>query len=204
MHPTSHLKPGHGAHALSWALVSSRAVLIILYICTSLVQDQNSAWASPPADLAPSSKDLKIVVAAVMGWTAADMGLPVLDELPRLVFVEPHELLNELTTQRQRVEAAPAASAGTAQIEAFYNSRTRTLYMPAGWTGSSPTELSVLVHELVHHLQTLSSQQFDCPADREKQAFASQARWLQMFGEDLEGAFGIDGFTLLVRTKCAF
>ena len=72
------------------------------------------------------------------------------------------------------------------------------------WTGGTPTELSILVHELVHHLKNVSRQRFACPAAREKQAYATQARWLGMFGEDLESAFGINDLALLVTTSCMF
>jgi len=193
------------ADALRLARAPLRASLVMLLVSTAMVQDRSSAAsASPPVNGAPANTDLNALVAAVTGWAAADMGLPVPVELPRLVFVEPTAMLAELNAQRRGQEDGFDASASPVEALAFYNSRTRTLSLPAGWTGGSPAELSILVHELVHHLQTLFHQGFACPADREKQAYATQERWLGMFGEDLESAFGIDRLTLLVTTSCMF
>src|SRR5665648_166313 len=43
-------------------------------------------------------------------------------------------------------------------IVAFYDMPQRTIYLAEGWTGKTPAESSVLVHEMVHHLQTVSGQ----------------------------------------------
>jgi hypothetical protein len=80
----------------------------------------------------------------------------------------------------------------------------RTLYLPQGWTGATPVEMSVLIHELVHHVQNVAEIGFPCPAAREKPAFAAQAAWLERHGSDLETAFGLDAMTLLVRTNCLY
>jgi hypothetical protein len=131
------------------------------------------------------------------------MGLPVPVELPLVLFIEPSMMRNELKAQQREFENSFSYSEGL-QTLAFYDSRTRTLFLPVGWTGGSPTELSILVHELVHHLQNVSQHRFACPAEREKQAYATQARWLGMFGETLEGAIGINDLALLVTTSCMF
>jgi hypothetical protein len=70
------------------------------------------------------------------------------------------------------------------------------------WTGETPAEISVLVHEMVHHAQNLGGLEYECPAAREKLAFAVQAQWLSLFGQSLESEFSIDPMTLLVRTSC--
>ncbi|HUG61279.1 MAG TPA: DUF6647 family protein, partial [Methylomirabilota bacterium] len=75
---------------------------------------------------------------------------------------------------------------------------------PEGWTGTSPAEVSVLVHELVHHLQNVGGVAYDCPEAREKPAYQAQARWLELFGGSLEEAFQVDPMTILVRTNCMF
>jgi hypothetical protein len=55
---------------------------------------------------------------------------------------------------------------------------------------------------MVHHAQNLGKEKAECPKAREKLASEAQERWLRRFGSSLERAFGIDGFTLLVRTNC--
>jgi uncharacterized protein DUF6647 len=92
--------------------------------------------------------------------------------------------------------------AASHDIVALYGDVQRTIYLPEGWTGESPAELSILVHELVHHIQHVGRLTYACRAAREKIAYAAQNRWLQLFDRDLASEFGIDPFTLLVNTSC--
>ena len=85
---------------------------------------------------------------------------------------------------------------------AVYDDQGRTIYLSEHWTGRTPAELSVLVHEMVHHLQSASGEVFACPAEREVMAYRAQDAWLGLFGDSLESAFGIDEATLLVSTVC--
>jgi hypothetical protein len=92
--------------------------------------------------------------------------------------------------------------ASLSQVEAFYDDATRTIYLPQGWTGRSPAELSVLVHEMVHHVQNVAGLTYACREERERIAYAAQKQWLALFGRDLMREFEIDPMTLLVRTNC--
>jgi hypothetical protein len=92
--------------------------------------------------------------------------------------------------------------ASLAKVEAYYDDATRTVYLPKGWTGRSPAELSVLVHEMVHHVQNVAGLTYACPEEREKIAYAAQRQWLALFGRDLMKEFKIDPMTLLIRTNC--
>ena len=87
---------------------------------------------------------------------------------------------------------------------AVYSDATQTIYLPEGWTGRSPAELSVLVHELVHHVQNVAGLKYACPQEREKLAYEAQERWLGLFGHSLERDFELDGFSLLVKTRCFY
>src|SRR6266404_416977 len=71
-------------------------------------------------------------------------------------------------------------------------------------TGTTPAEQSVLVHEMVHHLQNLGKVKFECPMAREKLAYMAQDQWLKRFGKDLETEFEVDMFTVLVSSSCMF
>ncbi|VIO71704.1 DUF6647 family protein [Bradyrhizobium ivorense] len=88
-------------------------------------------------------------------------------------------------------------------VIAVYNDRTRTIHLLDRWSGRTPAELSVLVHEMVHHLQNEAGAAYECPAEREKLAYQAQDKWLSLFGTSLENEFKIDGFTLLISTSCA-
>jgi hypothetical protein len=78
------------------------------------------------------------------------------------------------------------------------------IYLPEGWTGNTPAELSILVHEMVHHLQNVENLKFECPQEREQLAYKAQERWLGLFGRDLLRDFELDPFTLLVATRCGY
>ena len=88
------------------------------------------------------------------------------------------------------------------EVAAFYDDNGQTIYMEEGWTGSTAAETSVLVHEMVHHLQNMAGHEYDCPAAREELAYRAQAEWLELFGRSLESEFGLDPLTMLVRTNC--
>jgi hypothetical protein len=140
-----------------------------------------------PAAAAPNG-----LVAAVAAFVAVTLGVP-LPALPEIAYATP-ERIHEL----RHGTAEPAAL----DVVAIYDDEARTIRLPEGWTGGSPAEMSVLVHEMVHHAQNLSGRRFACPGEREAEAYMIQERWLALFGETLEGAFGIDPMTRLVLTRC--
>jgi hypothetical protein len=65
-------------------------------------------------------------------------------------------------------------------------------------------ELSVLVHEMVHHLQNAGGLKYACAQAREKTAYQAQDKWLRQFGRNLTVAFALDPMTVLVRTNCMY
>jgi hypothetical protein len=87
---------------------------------------------------------------------------------------------------------------------AIYDDRGRTIYLREGWTGTTAAELSVLVHEMVHHLQNVGGVKHDCPQAREKLAYRAQDRWLARSGRSLERELEVDPFTVLARSTCAY
>jgi len=57
---------------------------------------------------------------------------------------------------------------------------------------------------MVHHLQNVGQLKFECPQAREEIAYKAQNQWLGLFGHDLEQDFQLDGFSILVKTKCFY
>jgi len=45
---------------------------------------------------------------------------------------------------------------------------------------------------------------FACPGEREVMAYSAQNAWLNLFGESLESAFGIDDATLRIGAACTY
>lgn len=99
-------------------------------------------------------------------------GEPVLDA-PRVVAIEPAELQQRVCGQACRVYAWYAPD-GMIYLDSRLNPETSIMAK------------SVLVHELVHHIQRmrLGGPAADCDewARREREAFGIQASWLRMNG----------------------
>jgi hypothetical protein len=103
----------------------------------------------------------------------------------------------------ESTELDPSTTLNLARdLVAVYHDARRTIFLPEGWTGESPAELSVLVHEMVHHLQNVGAVKYECAAAREKPAYLAQNRWLQQFGQNLETTFEVDLFTVVVKSTC--
>jgi hypothetical protein len=146
---------------------------------------------------------MKIILPAIVYWLSVNFGLPANYDLPRIE----HASTDKMLELRYQSAAAPgAAKAGSLgayrSVVALYDTSTKTIFLSKKWTGQTPTEMSILVHEMVHHLQNVGGLTFACPQEREKLAYAAQERWLKLFGRDLEDDFELDRFTLLVTTSC--
>jgi len=149
------------------------------------------------------------LLSEIVTWLSTNDDLPAIHDHPRIEFASQRKLAamrykNMLPEQwHEDSERDPAMQAVPAHnVVAIYNDRVRTIFLPDAWTGATPAELSVLVHEMVHHLQNLAGLTYECPAAREKPAYLAQDQWLKLHGLDLETEFEIDRFTLMVSSAC--
>ena len=133
--------------------------------------------------------------ARIAGWTAAASGLPPARVLPTLAF---------------RSGAALAAMRGGAgrldprdQV-ALYDPERHIIFLSTDWRGSRLAAESIVVHEMVHHLQREAGLRFNCLAEGEEQAYAAQDAWLMAGGTSLEREFGIDAFSRLAAGLCQY
>jgi hypothetical protein len=143
------------------------------------------------------------LLTAIVVWLSANFELPPDHHLPRVSFAS-REAIAELGYRDASGLQAPASdqNTGRREVVAVYDSRSETIYLSDGWRGETPAEVSVLVHEMVHHLQHRAGLKFACPQEREALAYKAQSAWLAMSGTDLATEFELDGFTLLVKTRC--
>ena len=153
---------------------------------------------------------MQALLTAISLWLSTNYGLPATDKLPGVEYKPPLEIAllrhGEVTNDvRQRVIEAfnEGDTAGGRQVVSVYDHRRQIIVLPTGWTPETPADLSVLVHEMVHHLQQLSGARFACPAEREQLAYRAQEDWLHLFGTNLETEFEINALTLLVTTNCS-
>jgi hypothetical protein len=155
------------------------------------------------------------LLTAIVLWLSANYPLPASYEHPKIEQVPATEITylrhRAFTPERRREVAAALAQSGDASsgskaraVVAIYDDSRRTIFLPDSWTGKTPAELSVLVHEMVHHLQFTGQLKFECPAQREALAYQAQDQWLGLYGKSLAGEFDLDAFTLKVSTSCGF
>jgi hypothetical protein len=152
------------------------------------------------------------LLTAIVLWLSANFDLPAKHDHPKIEIVPATEIAalryRAFTPEKQseilslgRNTAAPGRDG---DVVAVYDNARKTIFLPMGWTGGTPAELSVLVHEVVHHLQKAANLTYECPAAREELAYAAQDKWLGLFGRSLLSEFDIDPFTLKMKTVCGY
>jgi hypothetical protein len=136
---------------------------------------------------------------AIVTWLANEFGLPRHYAYPSIRF---ESVLSYRGTLSGDARGFEGILKGQREVVAGYDPLNQTIFLPAHWSGSTPAELSMLVHEMVHHLQHVAQMKFDCGQASEKMAYAAQNKFLGLFGRDLAKDFEIDAFTLLASTTC--
>jgi Domain of unknown function (DUF6647) len=142
-------------------------------------------------------------------WLSTNFGLPYASEPPRLERVSRlrlyqlrHKAFLPLQSQAIGGEHSTPMPQYQREVVAVYDDATHTVYLPEGWTGETVAEQSVLVHEMVHHLQNLAGLKFACAGEREKPAYLAQDKWLRLHGLELEKEFEVDMFTVVALSAC--
>jgi hypothetical protein len=159
------------------------------------------------------SRGARMVAQSLLGeiaaWLTANFDLPASPEEPRIEFAPPLKIaamrykgMLPLSWREDSIRDPATQTLGLRDVVAVYRDDSRTIYLNEHWTGATPAEVSVLVHEMVHHIQNVARLKYDCPAAREKPAYLAQNEWLKRHGSDLESEFEVDMMTLLVRTSC--
>jgi hypothetical protein len=102
------------------------------------------------------------LLTAIVTWLSTNFELPALHDHPGVEFVSTTKLTNMrykgfLSEESREISSnEPTAQAvHQREVVAVYNDTTKTIFLAEAWTGTTPAELSVLVHEMVHHLQNL-------------------------------------------------
>lgn len=134
------------------------------------------------------------LIDAIEMWLVANFDLEPASSPPDLVKVAPARLVE--------IRYGDTSLVSPGEVLAAYDEADGIVYLTESWSGRTPEQLSVLVHEMVHHLQAAADMRFACPGEREELAYRAQDAWLRLFGTDLKRAFKIDATTLLVATVC--
>ncbi len=145
---------------------------------------------------------MSALLTAIVLWLSANFGLPAVYDFPRIERISSTEMAEVFYRSVPADLHAKMSIDDMQPVFSLYNNETRTIYLRSDWTGRTAADLSLLVHEMVHHLQNLSAPTFQCPLAREKLAHEAQERWLNMFGRSLLSEFGIDKLSILMSTSC--
>jgi hypothetical protein len=141
----------------------------------------------------------------VVTWLCANFDLSMTTDRPRIEFASKDKLLRMRIADRAEWQGFTQEEMNPAterNVVAVYDTISKTIFLPDGWIGKSVADQSILVHEMVHHLQNLAQEKFECPAAREKAAYLAQDKWLARFGTSLEKEFELDMFTVVMSSAC--
>jgi uncharacterized protein DUF6647 len=143
--------------------------------------------------LQPGEIPTTAALTSVVTWVSNTVGLPANYNLPKIERVSNMKLAAVFHGSQF---VSPGRGLGV------YDDDRRAILLPSEWTGSKPEDISILIHEMVHHLQNVAGLQFQCAQEREKLAYIAQEKWLAPFRRSLEMSFGIDPETFLFNTEC--
>jgi hypothetical protein len=149
--------------------------------------------------------EMNALLMTISLWLSMNFGLPTTDVMPHVEHLPPAKIAAlhlGAHLSAPSPDVAPESTARVDDIMSVYDDASRTIFLREGWTGTTPAELSIVVHEMVHHIQNLGGLKYACAQEREKLAYEAQERWLGIFGKSLESEFQIDGFSRLAKTAC--
>jgi hypothetical protein len=127
-----------------------RRALLIAALAAIAVPAAQAEQAVPPADLARAEfageprAPVAAVLAAVAARLSAEFDLPPAPP-PAVRFSSPAAMA--------ALHHGDGAGGAGRRVIVLYDHRSGTIHLPEGWSGASAVELSMLVHEMVHHLQ---------------------------------------------------
>jgi hypothetical protein len=167
--------------------------------------------ASDPTRLASEKLDVNKLMLTLLAWTVAKTGLAA-PEPQRIAFFPEYRMIRlfgAAADPDQQLQADVPANRGASDAHqlsrelAFYVHATATIYLPDTWRPGGLRDQSLLLHELVHHVQRSNKVVPPCPAALERQAYELHATWLREHGvaEPYE-LIGTDEFTVLVLSAC--
>jgi hypothetical protein len=139
------------------------------------------------AGATPSPEVLLQRISELVRWISTRSDYPsVLAAAPRLIFLPPD------TIRQGFGRSSMGYSKDTRGVRAAQSDG--TIYLPDTFTLGRDDFM--LLHELVHHLQDESGRKFECLAEREREAYRLQTRFVE---ETQTGEAPNDMFMLMLR-----
>jgi hypothetical protein len=137
---------------------------------------------------------MNAMIITLIGWIAANSNFAVVDP-PRILLIPKHEM-GELYYRASEENKF-------FQLQAFYNFTNATIYLPDTWRPTELYDQSMLLHELVHHLQAQNNVKVPCQVAFERQAYDLQVTWLREQGvENPYALMGTNALAIYVISAC--
>ena len=201
------------------ALVLALAILVVADTSFAAGDGERQSFRIPGTDYdvalgavsqQPVAAIARPLLAPIAVWLSKEFALPSIQHYPEVELLSPDAItamrykgLSPHASNKAASDDGPSTPQAS-EIVAIYSDHAQTIYLAEGWSGRTPADLSVLVHEMVHHFQHVLGLKHACPQEREKLAYLAQERWLGLFGHNLEKDFELDGFSLLGKTRCFY
>lgn len=120
-----------------------------------------------------TSDNLAELVSHLESWLDANTDLPPRDSMPTFEQISLAEANNL---------QGGAQAARTDTTRGLYDPDAQTIYLVRPWDARNPFDVSVLLHELVHHRQNGEGAHWYCPGAQELDAYRLQDAWLAELG----------------------
>lgn len=134
------------------------------------------------------------LVVALLTWIAGEVGL----------VAPPPPSIELVPKERISVRAHGRGWRAGDDVMALYDGDAATVYLPDDFSGADLRSRSLLVHELVHHVQFFHRLSFECGATRERQAYELTAKWLRAQGvADPYAIMDTDEYSIVAMSACA-
>ena len=152
------------------------ALFVIWLALSSAVSAENGSSAKSDSGAEHEvTSELKIpseTLRSYINWIVQQNGWPAADIPPVKITSFSH--LRELS--------GLSSEADWIRPAAFYSTSEHVIYLADSWNKDDLVDQSILVHELVHHLQIENKVQFGCWERYEAQAYELQIQWLRTRG----------------------
>lgn len=190
-------------------LFSASATILALALAGPVAAQRVELTTMPQAahlPLSGSVDNLENSLRSAADWISNIFALPDMQTLPaiRRIPSEKLALLSGTSTASDRLpDTAVMHQRSAHEIVAHYNYATKTIYLPVTWSGSTPAEMSILIHLMAHHFQNVGERKyFDCAEEQKAMPYEAQERWLGLYGSSLREDFRIDQAELMLITQC--
>jgi hypothetical protein len=169
------------------------ALLLVLAMVLSPVSRAGERSLSPAAGEA--AKIVQAMMSELITWIAVKTGMrPCVP--PALRYATSEEIAD-------RWYGDDVSGGQIIKVRALYEYPSATVYVSRDFDWSNLLDRSILLHELVHHVQHRNAVKFQCHAAAEPQAYELQATWLEEQGEDEPwGLMNVDRFTVYALSAC--